>query len=245
MDQDKRMHLSDPLPMRLSMQSACPYIVGQTEQRIAVDVSLDPQVHDALARAGFRRVENWVYRPTCPNCTACTPWRVDAPAFRASRNLTRIRRINHDLQRRVTGPEVTPKHYELFKCYVTQRHEDGQMAMMGPEEFHNMIINSPIDTVLVNYHDGDDRLVATAIADIQSDGLSAVYSFFDPAQSRRSLGSFIILDLLEMTGEAGLRWLYLGYYIAGSSKMMYKARYKPAEIYRDGVWQPFDPERSF
>jgi len=243
MDQDKRLHLQTPLPMRLSMQSECPYIAGQTEQRIAVDVSLNPQAHDALARAGFRRVENWVYRPTCPACTACTPWRVDAQNFQPSRNLARIKRINHDLRRQITGPDVVAEHYDLFKSYVTQRHEDGQMAMMGPEEFQNMIVNSPIDTILVNYHD-DDRLVATALADIQSDGLSAVYSFFDPAQSRRSLGSFIILDLLQITVEAGLRWVYLGYYIAGSAKMMYKARYKPAEIYQDGVWQPFVPVRS-
>src|SRR6056300_540714 len=130
MDQDKRLHRKIPLPMRLSMRSDCPYIAGQTEQRIAVDISLDPHCHDGLARAGFRRVENWVYRPACPNCNACLPWRVDVAAFKASRNMTRILKKNSDLTRSITRPDPTNAHYRLFKAYVTSRHDDGQMARM-------------------------------------------------------------------------------------------------------------------
>src|SRR6056300_413305 len=130
MDQDKRLHRKIPLPMRLSMRSDCPYIAGQTEQRIAVDISLDPHCHDGLARAGFRRVENWVYRPACPNCNACLPWRVNVAAFKASRNMTRILKKNSDLTRSITRPDPTNAHCRLFKAYVTSRHDDGQMARM-------------------------------------------------------------------------------------------------------------------
>lgn len=239
MDQDRRLHRPKPLPMRLSMRSACPYIDGETEQRIAVDISVNPDAHDGLARAGFRRVENWVYRPACPSCSACTPWRVDATAFRQSRNMARITARNSDLRREITGPEITDSHYPLFKSYVTDRHNDGQMAMMDRIDFISMIMNSPVETVLVNYYDPDNRLVATALTDIQSDGLSAVYSFFNPQLAKRSLGSFIITDLLALAKDMGLRWVYLGYYVAGSRKMMYKSRYQPAEIYQNGRWQPF------
>ncbi len=244
MDQDKRLHRKVPLQMRLSMQSRCPYIYGQSEQRIAVDVSLYPQAHDALARAGFRRVENWVYRPACPSCNACTSLRVDTAAFILSRSMARIKKINQSLRRRITGLEVDETHYDLFKAYIMSRHENGHMAMMSHDDFTNMIINSPIDTVLVNYYDPDDRLVATVLTDFQSDGLSAVYSFFDPALSRRSLGNFIILDLLQLAKEMMLPWLYLGYYVEESAKMVYKARYSPAEIYENGSWRAFVSKRS-
>ena len=107
-----------------------------------------------------------------------------------------------------------------------------------------MMENSPIETLLVNYHTSDGRLVATVLTDVQDDGLSAVYSFFDPDENARSLGTFIILDLIDRCREALLPWLYLGYYIENSQKMMYKARFRPAEIYRDGLWQPFSPPDS-
>ena len=244
MDQDKRLHRKVPLQMRLSMRSQCPYISGQLEQRIAVDVSLDPKAHDALARVGFRRVENWVYRPACPYCNACTAWRVDTVAFMPSKSMARILKINQSLSRVVTGLNVDEAHYDLFKAYIMGRHRNGQMAMMSRDDFINMIINSPIDTALVNYYDPDNRLVATVLTDFQSDGLSAVYSFFDPALSRRSLGTFIILDLLQMAKKMMLPWLYLGYYVEGSAKMAYKARYTPAEIFQNGSWRAFVSKRG-
>ena len=240
MDQDKRLHRKIPLPMRLSMRSDCPYIAGQTEQRIAVDISLDPHCHDGLARAGFRRVENWVYRPACPNCNACLPWRVNVAAFKASRNMTRILKKNSDLTRSITRPDPTNAHYQLFKAYVTSRHDDGQMARMDHDDFTSMINNSPIETVLVSHYDKNDRLVGSVLADFQSDGLSAVYSFFDTEQAERSLGTYMVLDLLAIAKELSLDWLYLGYFVQGSRKMAYKERFKPAEIFDAGIWKPAD-----
>ena len=151
MDQDKRLHRMIPLPMRLSMQSDCPYIKGQTEQRIAVDISNNPQCHDGLAIAGFRRVENWAYRPACPKCNACTPWRVDVSRFSLSRSMTRIMRKNKDLTRIISSPNPKEEHYTLFKSYVTTRHNEGQMAKMDQQDFTSMISNSPIETVLISY----------------------------------------------------------------------------------------------
>ena len=241
MDQDKRLHFATPLQLRLSMRSECPYLPGRTEQRVAVDINENSAHHDQLARAGFRRVENWVYKPACPACTACLPWRVDSSAFTPSRNMARILRNNRDLTRSMAPIRLTEDHFTLFDRYITSRHADGQMAQMTRDEFLSMIENSPIETLLVNYHTADGRLVATVLTDVQDDGLSAAYPCSDPEENARSLCTFIILDLIDRCREALLPWLYLGYYVENSQKMMYKARFQPAEIYRDGLWQPYSP----
>ena len=243
MDQDKRLHQLPPLQMRLSMRSECPYIDGRTEQRVAVDISENPALHDELARAGFRRVENWVYKPVCPGCNACLPWRVDSHAFQPGRNLKRIARTNMDLTREITSIRPNREQYALFQSYIRQRHSDGQMANMGRDDFISMVENSPIETFIANYRDADGRLVGCVLTDVQEDGLSAVYSFFDPAQEARSLGTYMILDLLDYSRKSGLRWLYLGYYVAGSQKMMYKARFRPAEVFTGGSWQAYETNR--
>lgn len=240
MDQDKRLHQKTPLPLRLSMRSECPYLEGKTEQRVAVDINLDPERHDELARAGFRRVENWVYKPACPGCNACLPWRVNCEKIRMSRNLYRIKRANQDLTRTMQPIRPTAEHFNLFQRYIKTRHGDGQMASMGQEEFVNMIENSPIETLLLNYRDMRGNLVGTVLTDVQEDGLSAVYSFFDPAETARSLGTYMVLDMADCARELGYQWLYLGYYVEGSSKMMYKARFRPAEIFLNGQWTAFD-----
>jgi arginine-tRNA-protein transferase len=239
MDQDKRLHQLPPLQMRLSMRSDCPYISGRTEQRVAVDISENPALHDELARAGFRRVENWVYKPVCPQCQACLPWRVDVTRFQPGRNLNRIKRANSDLTRSLVPIRPTNEQYKLFLSYIRGRHGDGQMANMGRDDFISMIENSPIESFLVNYRDEDGRLVGCVLTDVQDDGLSAVYSFFDPAESARSLGTYMILDLLDFTAARAAPWLYLGYFVSGSQKMMYKSRFQPAEIHVDGKWQPY------
>ena len=239
MDQDKRPHFATPLQLRLSTRSECPYLPGRTEQRVAVDINENPAHHNQLARAGFRRVENWAYKPVCPACNACLPWRVDCDAFRPSRNMARIWRSNRDLKRSMAPIRLTEDHFTLFGRYITSRHSDGQMAQMTRDEFLNMIENSPIETLLVNYRASDGRLVATVLTDVQDDGLSAVYSFFDPGENARSFGTFIILDLIDRCREAQLPWLYLGYYVENSQKMTYKARFQPAEIFRDGLWHSY------
>lgn len=244
MDQDKRLHLSPPLAIRLSMRSDCPYIAGRTEQRVAVDINESPESHDELARAGFRRVENWVYKPACPGCNECLPWRVDCQKLRLSRNLQRILRANQDLVRERYPIRPTAEHYNLFQRYIKTRHGDGQMASMSRDEFVSMIENSPIETLLMNYRDSTGALVGTVLTDVQEDGLSAVYSFFDPAETARSLGTYMVLDLAQCAVELGFQWLYLGYYVEGSGKMMYKARFRPAEVFISGAWHPFKDDQT-
>lgn len=239
MDQHKSLHRSKPLAMRLSMLSDCPYISGQNEQRIAVDIDFQPSAHEALAQAGYRRVENWVYKPACPNCDACLPWRVNTRRFAASRNMARIISINSDLTRSIKEAQTDQRHYQLFKSYVTKRHNDGQMAQMDIDAFSNMISNSPIETMLMDYHDPQGHLLGSVLADIQQDGLSAVYSFFDPTQTQRSLGTYMIIDLISYARKIKLPWLYLGYYVKQSTKMSYKARFQPAEVFYNGEWQAY------
>ena len=244
MDQDKRLHKQPPLAIRLSMRSECPYIDGRTEQRVAVDISQNPALHDRMARAGFRRVENWVYKPACPGCNACIPWRVDTVNFKMGRNLLRIWRVNDDLACHIAPISPTAEHYNLFRRYVGTRHGDGQMASMNHDEFISMIENSPIESVLLDYRTADGRLIGTVLTDVQNDGLSAVYSFFDPDESKRSLGTYMIMDMIDFAKELGLAWLYLGYYVEDSSKMYYKARFQPASVFIDGQWQTYEAPKK-
>ena len=154
--------------------------------------------------------------------------------FIPSRNMKRIIRKNSDLTRNISSPSPSDDHYRLFKTYVTYRHDDGQMAKMNQYDFTSMISNSPIETMLISHRNIDNQLVGALLADFQSDGLSAVYSFFNPALKTRSLGTYMVLDLLAIAKDSNLEWLYLGYFVEGSRKMEYKARFKPAEIFKDG-----------
>ena len=237
MDQAKTIFTKLPLRLRVTRSQKCAYLHDQTEQRLATDISDHPDSHDRLAETGFRRVENWVYKPACPGCSACLPIRVKAEDFAGSRNITRIRAANKDLRRFDSHGQLTLDHYDMFQRYLGLRHEDGQMASMSFEEFSAMILNSPIDTTLTEYRDSEDGLMGCILIDRQRDGLSAVYSFFQPDQTKRSLGSFMIVDLIDRCKEIGLPYAYLGYYIEQSRKMSYKARFKPYQIFIDGVWQ--------
>ena len=127
---------------------------------------------------------------------------------------------------------------------MTSRHDDGQMAQMDQYDFTSMISNSPIETMLISYNDAENNLVGAILSDLQSDGLSAVYSFFTPDLTTRSLGTFMVLDLLSIAKGSALDWLYLGYFVEGSEKMEYKARFRPAEIFKDGKWQSVNKLRT-
>ena len=236
MDQAKSIFNKLPLRLRVTRSQKCAYLLDQTEQRLATDISEHPETHDRLAETGFRRVENWVYRPACPNCNACQPIRVKAEQFKPSRNIARIQAKNRDLRRNLSAGRLGLDHYDVFQSYLGYRHEDGQMSSMSFDEFSAMILNSPIDTLLTEYVDSEDRLMGCILVDRQRDGLSAVYSFFRPEEKKRSLGSFMIVDLIDRCNEIGLPYVYLGYYIEESRKMSYKVRFRPYQIFRDGVW---------
>ena len=237
MDQAKSIFNNLPLRLRVTRSQKCAYLLDHTEQRLATDISEHPETHDRLAETGFRRVENWVYKPACPNCNACQPIRVKAEQFKLSRNIARIQATNRDLRRNLAAGRLGVDHYDVLQSYLGQRHEDGQMSSMSFDEFSAMILNSPIDTLLTEYVDSDDRLMGCILVDRQRDGLSAVYSFFRPEEKKRSLGSFMIVDLIQRCNEIGLNYVYLGYYIEQSRKMSYKARFRPYQIFSDGAWR--------
>ena len=207
-------------------------------------------LNDALSKQGFRRSQNVLYRPSCAECTACMSARIRVRDFAPSRTQRRVRNRNADLTRQATSAWATEEQFELFRRYLDGRHADGGMADMDIFEFAAMIEETPVRTRVIEYRgndvfgtEGSADLAAVCLTDVLDDGLSLVYSFFDPRLEARSLGTHIILDQIELAREIGLPYVYLGYWVPGSRKMDYKARFGALEIYKGGVWQDIgDPQ---
>lgn len=196
------------------------------------------KLNDTLSRQGFRRSQNVLYRPSCSDCAACLSARIDISAFTASKSQKRSIKRNADIERRVASPWATEEQYDLFRKYLDVRHADGGMADMDVFEYAAMIEETPIRSRVVEYVDrASGDLLATCLTDMLEDGLSMVYSFYEPSQQRRSLGTWMILDHIQIAREAGLPYVYLGYWVPGSDKMGYKAQFSGLEIYRKGVWE--------
>lgn len=219
----------------------CPYLRDQAEQLVFTHLKPDSAdaLHSVLAQAGFRRSHNILYRPDCPRCTACVPVRVVARDFIPSRSQKRVMSMNRDVRSIIREPVATQAQYDMFLAYQLSRHGDGSMAKMDFADYQAMVEDTPIQTDLIEYFDHEDRLIASALSDRLSDGLSMVYSFFDPERSRRSLGTFLILDHIVRTPEMGLDYVYLGYWIGACDKMAYKDRFAPLEALGRGGWAPF------
>lgn len=198
-----------------------------------------PGTFDRLSRTGFRRSHAFAYRPACPGCSACVPIRVPTASFDPARSQRRIIRRNADLVCEERPAVASRQQFELFKTYVTDRHGDGDMAQMTFGDFRAMIEDAVDGTRIFEHRDAAGRLAAVVLADRLVDGLSAVYSFFDASQPRRSLGTHVVLDMIRRAEAEGLPHVYLGYWIADSPKMAYKNRFRPAEVMIAGSWQPF------
>lgn len=205
------------------------------------------ELNDALGRIGFRRSQTVAYRPSCVECTACISVRVVANAFQASSTQKRIWKRNRDLVVSVCKPWSTPEQFELLQRYLAVRHPGGGMAAMDEMDFADMVEHTPVKSYVIEYRepttDGSQgRLVGACLTDEQGDGLSMIYSFYDPQHETRSgLGTFIILDHIQRAGQVGLPYVYLGYWVEGSERMQYKVRFRPMEkLGRDG-WERFEP----
>jgi arginyl-tRNA--protein-N-Asp/Glu arginylyltransferase len=219
----------------------CPYLAGRTERRLVTALEgPDPErLHDRLLRAGFRRSQGYAYRPACAGCQACVPVRIPVARFGFRRPWRRILRDNRDLTAAERSAVATQEQFALFRSYLEGRHAESGMADMTWAEFRAMINDSPIETRLVEWRRAADRsLVAASLTDRCPSGLSGVYKFFDPGEARRSLGSLIILWHVQRALELGLPYVYLGYWIASSSKMDYKVRFQPLERLTPAGWQP-------
>ncbi|GHE05712.1 arginyl-tRNA-protein transferase [Defluviimonas sp. 20V17] len=229
----------------------CPYLDGRMERKLFTALQGDRAkvLNDALSKQGFRRSQNVLYRPSCAECSACLSARIRVADFTPSRSQRKTLRRNADLKRDATSPWATEDQFNLFRRYLDSRHADGGMADMDIFEFAAMIEETPVRSRVVEYsappEEGARRrqLTAVCLTDVLDDGLSMVYSFYAPNQERRSLGTHVILDHITLAREAGLPYVYLGYWVPGSRKMDYKAKFSALEIYKDNRWQPIgDPE---
>ncbi|AXC48606.1 arginyltransferase [Paracoccus suum] len=231
----------------------CPYLHGRAERKLFTALGGDGAVelNNTLSRQGFRRSQNVLYRPSCESCVACMSARIRVDDFKPSRTQGRVARRNADLQRLTTSAWATEEQYDLFRTYLDSRHADGGMADMDVFEFAAMIEETPVRTRLIEYRlgpqaaeGGAGRLTAVCLTDVLDDGLSLVYSFYDPALGARSLGTHVILDHIALARAAGMPFVYLGYWVPGSRKMDYKARFGALEIYKGGVWREIGDPNS-
>ncbi len=236
----------------LTSPSACPYLPGKLERKVFTHLVGEraAAVNDLLTHGGFRRSQSIAYRPACDSCRACVSVRVLADEFRPNRTFRRVLRTNGDLIGTERAPTPTSEQYSLFRAYLDARHASGGMIDMTVLDYSMMVEDSHVNTRLVEYRRrgidsgitgrGEGPLLGVALTDVLSDGLSMVYSFYDPGEHRRSLGTFIILDHIARARRMGLPYVYLGYWVEGSPKMDYKRRFLPQERLAHEGWQRAD-----
>lgn len=221
----------------------CPYLPGRNERKVFTELkgAHAEQLNEALGRIGFRRSQTVAYRPSCIDCQACVSVRVVTDEFRPSNTQKRILRRNDDLVVTECRPWATTEQFDLLQSYLGVRHPGGGMATMEESDFADMVEHSPVSSYVIEYREPAEgsrpgRLIGACLTDIQGDGLSMIYSFYDPEHEARSgLGNFIILDHIRRAAEQGLPYVYLGYWVEGSDRMQYKVRYRPLErLTRDG-----------
>ena len=204
-------------------------------------------LNNTLTESGFRRSQTIAYRPACEDCRACVSVRVCVGDFEISRNMRRVLQRNADIVG-FSAPKIpTSEQYSLFRGYLDRRHRDGGMADMNMLDYNLMIEDSHVETRVIEYRRrgpdtfingrGEGPLLGVCLTDILADGLSMVYSFFEPELEKNSFGTFMILDHIERARRLGLPYLYLGYWVEGSPKMGYKARFQPQERLGPNGWQ--------
>ena len=204
------------------------------------------RLNNALSKQGFRRSQNVLYQPSCADCSACLSARIKVADFAPSKSQKRVAKKNASLVRSASSPWATEAQYALFRDYLDSRHATGGMADMDLFEFAAMVEETPIRTRLIEYRENQpaaiedpyEGLRAVCLTDVLDDGLSMVYSFFAPELMKNSLGTYLILDHVQIARELDLPYIYLGYWVPGSDKMGYKANFGGVEIFRDGAWEP-------
>jgi leucyl-tRNA---protein transferase len=233
----------------LTAPSPCPYLPGKEERKVFTHLVGDraPELNDLLTHGGFRRSQSIAYRPACETCRACISVRVIVDEFRPTRNMRRILDRNSDLVGEMRVAVPTSEQYSVFRAYLDARHRNGGMVDMTVLDYAMMVEDSHVETRMVEYRERDPdstftgrssgRLLAVALTDVLSDGLSMVYSFFEPDEAQRSLGTFMILDHIARARRMGLAHLYLGYWVKGSRKMDYKGRFMPQERLMADGWK--------
>ncbi|HWZ11379.1 MAG TPA: arginyltransferase [Xanthobacteraceae bacterium] len=253
-------HSRDTPQFYLTAPSPCPYLAGQEERKVFTHLVGEraPELNNILTQGGFRRSQSIAYRPACEGCRSCVSVRVIAREFRPTRSMRRIANRNADIESEMRLAVPTSEQYAIFRAYLDSRHRDGGMADMTVLDYAMMVEDSHIETRIIEYRrreppstltpaaEGAARvrrrgdLLAVALTDVLGDGLSMVYSFFDPEESARSLGTLMVLDHIVRAQRMGLSYVYLGYWVRGSHKMDYKGRFLPQERLAPDGWMRVD-----
>jgi len=236
----------------LTAPSPCPYLPGQEERKVFTHLVGEKaaELNDLLTHGGFRRSQSIAYRPACETCRACISVRVIVNEFKPSRSMRRVMQRNSDLIGDLRSAVPTSEQYSVFRSYLDLRHRDGGMADMTVLDYAMMVEDSHVETRIVEYRRrgpdsaingrGAGELLAVALSDVLSDGLSMVYSYFEADQQDRSLGTFMILDHIARARQMGLPYVYLGYWVRGSRKMDYKGRFLPQQRLSGDGWKRAD-----
>lgn len=235
----------DRLQFYLTQESPCAYLPDRDSANVVPDpaVPLTAALYDRLIERGFRRSGDHVYRPHCPHCSACVPLRVPVQTYTPRRTDRRLLKANHDIVTRSLPAAFEEEHFELYRRYQSHRHPGGGMEDPEPEDYMGFLSSEWSRTRFAEFR-RDDELLAIAVFDIVRDGLSAVYTFFDPAQEQRALGRHAVLWEITEAKKMGLEYLYLGFWIAASPKMAYKIDYQPAEGLINERWVAMPPPKK-
>ena len=241
-------HSRDTPQFYLTAPSPCPYLAGKEERKVFTHLVGEraPELNNILTQGGFRRSQSIAYRPACEGCRACVSVRVIAKDFRPTQSMRRIAKRNADIASDMRIAVPTSEQYAIFRGYLDSRHRDGGMADMTVLDYAMMVEDSHIETRIIEYRRrggngagakrGSGDLVAIALTDVLGDGLSMVYSFFEPDEAARSLGTLMVIDHIARAQRMGLAYVYLGYWVRGSRKMDYKSRFLPQERLTPDGW---------
>lgn len=242
-------HSLDTPQFYLTAPAPCPYLEGKEERKVFTHLVGEraKQVNDMLSQGGFRRSQNIAYRPACEGCKACVSVRVLVDEFKPGKTFKRILRDNAELVGNRLPPSPTTEQFSLFRRYLDDRHSHGGMAEMTALDYAMMVEDTHVNTMMIEYRrrgpdsavtkKGEGPLIATALTDVLANGLSMVYSFFDTDPDFNSLGTFMILDHINMARKMGLPYVYMGYWVSGSPKMDYKTRFRPQEHLTMSGWE--------
>lgn len=225
------------IPLYLSSEHDCGYFKNRKATSLVPDpaLAMSSEIYSRLIALGYRRSGDFTYRPHCQNCAACRPCRIPVKQFSARRNQRRCLRHNQDLSTHIVTAHYSTEYFALYSKYINARHADGNMVNPMPQDFSNFLYSDWSQTFFIEVRQ-QQRLLAVAVTDPVDNGLSAVYSFFDPEEQARGLGNFCILSQIRETQARNLDYLYMGYWIQGNRKMQYKTDYHPLELFDDKHW---------
>jgi len=221
----------------LTPKHPCSYLNRNNAQTLFFDprVIVTEEIYQSLTDQGFRRSGSHLYRPHCSGCSACIPTRVPVDQFQPRRSQKRVLKRNTDVHVRVEEATFSRRHYHLYERYISLRHADGDMYPASEDQYRSFLLSPWSNSLFLSLYSGE-RLLSVAVTDKQPQGLSAIYSFFEPTEEARSLGVLSILKQIELCRELGLPYLYLGYWIKECDKMNYKTQYRPTELFVNNRW---------